>query len=113
MMFLFAQILFRFVDINMLEIAAKGFFGLNANEWMNKDVVLTFKNNLYLLAACFIFSTPLGNYPRVLLEKFAHKNKFFFAVHCLVEAILPVALLIISANALAGKSYNPFIYFQF
>lgn len=113
MMFLFAQILFRFVDINLLEIAAKGFFGLNANEWTNKDVILTFKNNLYLLAACFIFSTPLGNYPRVLLEKFAHKNTFFFAVHCLVEAILPVALLIISANALAGKSYNPFIYFQF
>lgn len=113
MMFLFAQILFRFVDLNMLEIAAKGFFGLNSNEWINMDVILTFKNNMYFLAICCIFSTPLGNYPRVLLEKFSHKNQIFFMIYGFVEILLPIALLLISANALAGNNYNPFIYFQF
>lgn len=112
-MFLFAQIIFKFTDLEMLEIAAKGLFGLNNNSVMDTDFILTLKNNIYFLILCFLVSTPIANYPRVLLEKLSHKNILAFVIYGMIEIILPPILLIFSANALAGNSYNPFIYFQF
>jgi alginate O-acetyltransferase complex protein AlgI len=34
-------------------------------------------------------------------------------VYSVLEAVTPVALLIVAVIGLAGASYNPFIYFQF
>ena len=112
-LYLFSVVIFVFVDLDMMAIAVKSLFGMNGNEWTNTDFWLTFKNNCYFIILCVLVGTPLANYPRVLLEKFSHKNNFFFAAHAFVEILIPPILLIIAANALAGNSYNPFIYFQF
>lgn len=112
-MFLFAQIIFKFTDLEMLKIAAMGLFGLNDNAFTDKNFILTLKNNIYFLAFCFLVSTPILNYPRVLLEKLSHKSILIFIVYGMIEIVLPPILLVLSANALAGNSYNPFIYFQF
>jgi len=112
-LYLFSVVIFIFVDLDMMLIAVKSLFGLNGNAWTNTDFILTFKNNVYFIILCVLVGTPLANYPRVLLEKLSHKNNFFFAIHAFVEILIPPILLIIAANALAGNSYNPFIYFQF
>ena len=41
------------------------------------------------------------------------ESRFWRGVCAVWEAIHPVVLLLISAMALAGNSYNPFLYFQF
>ena len=112
-LYLFSVVIFVFTDLEMMAIAIKSLFGLNGNTWTNTDFLLTFKNNMYFIILCVLVGTPLLNYPRVLLEKLSHKNNFAFAIYAFVEILIPPVLLIIAANALAGNSYNPFIYFQF
>jgi len=112
-LYLFSVVIFVFTDLDMMAIAIKSLFGLNGNSWTNTDFLLTFKNNMYFIILCVLVGTPLLNYPRVLLEKLSHKNNFAFAIYAFVEILIPPVLLIIAANALAGNSYNPFIYFQF
>ena len=112
-LYLFSVVIFIFVDLDMMAIAIKSLFGLNGNSWTNTDFILMLKNNIYFIILCILVGTPLANYPRVWLEKLSHKNNFFFAIHAFVEILIPPILLIIAANALAGNSYNPFIYFQF
>ena len=41
------------------------------------------------------------------------ESRFWCGACAVWEAIHPVVLLLISAMALAGNSYNPFLYFQF
>lgn len=112
-LYLFSVIIFVFTDLDMMAIAIKSLFGLNGNDWTNMDFILTFKNNIYFIILCVLVGTPLANYPRVLLERLAHENNFFFVIHGFIEILIPPILLLIAANALAGNSYNPFIYFQF
>lgn len=112
-LYLFSVVIFIFVDLDMMAVAIKSLFGLNGNSWINTDFILTLKNNIYFIILCVLVGTPILNYPRVLLEKFSHKSNFVFAIYAFVEILIPPVLLIIAANALAGNSYNPFIYFQF
>lgn len=112
-MFLFAQIIFKFTDLELMKIAAKGLFGLNENKFVDTDFILTLKNNIFFLILCFLVSTPIANYPRVLLERWSHKNNFMFVIYGMIEIAIPPILLLVAANALAGAGYNPFIYFQF
>ena len=110
---IFSVVIFFFTDLDMMATAIKSLFGLNDNAWTNTDFLLTLKNNIYFIILCVLVGTPLANYPRVLLEKFSHKSNIIFAAHAFIEILIPPILLIIAANALAGNSYNPFIYFQF
>ena len=112
-LFVFSIAIFTYPDLNMIIAAIKGVFGLNGNPLTSMDVELTFKNNLYFLIVCCIMSTPLGNYPRVLLEKWSYKSDIAFVIYGIIEILMPVVLLIMAANALAGDTYNPFLYFRF
>ena len=107
-------ILIRFTDLSMAALAVKSIFMLNGNEFITAADLMLFDNNVYFLAACVAFATPLGNFPRVYLkEKADAGNVLCLSLYCLTELCLPILLLIVSVNALAGDSYNPFLYFQF
>ena len=112
-LFVFSVAIFAYPDLDMIIAAVKGVFGLNDNPLTNMDVELTFMNNLYFLIVCCIMSTPLGNMPRVYLEKWSYESDVAFLIHGIVEILMPVVLLILAANALAGDTYNPFLYFRF
>ena len=112
-LFVFSVAIFTYPDLDMIIVAVKGVFGLNGNPLSSMDVVLTFKNNLYFLILCCIMATPLGNYPRVLLEKWSYESDLAFIIYGIIEILMPVVLLIMAANALAGDTYNPFLYFRF
>ena len=110
---LFSWILFKFTDFSMLGIALKGLFGLNGNGLMGVDVSLAFKNNLFFLIFSAVAATPLGKTLRTMLKNLSRRNQVWFWINGVWEALHPVLLLILSAMALAGDSYNPFLYFQF
>ena len=50
---------------------------------------------------------------RNILGNLSKQNTAFFWVNAVWEAAHPMILLLLSAMALAGDSYNPFLYFQF
>ena len=114
----FCWIIFRFRDAAALGMALRGLLGGGAAV-ANMTVGLALKNNIFLLLVSCIACTPLaaklwqrwkdaagGN------EVFAG-NRLLRSTAAVWEAAHPVLLLLLSAMALAGDSYNPFLYFQF
>ena len=110
---LFGTMIFKFTDLTMLGIAVKGLFGGNGNGLTGMEVSLTFRNNLFFLLFAAVASTPLGKHLRNILGNLSRRNTACFWVNAVWEAVHPAALLILSVMALAGDSYNPFLYFQF
>jgi alginate O-acetyltransferase complex protein AlgI len=110
---LFSWILFKFTDFELLGIAVKGLFGLNGNGFTGAAVGLAFKNNLFFLVFSTIACFPVGKMVRNILGNLSKQNTAFFGVNAVWEAAHPMILLLLSAMALAGDSYNPFLYFQF
>ncbi len=112
-MVFFGWILFKFTDMSQLGTALKGLFFLNRNGFTNMNVNLTLKNNLFFLIFAIISVTPLGKSLRQILKNGARHNGVVFWINAAWEIVHPVLLLVLSAMALAGNSYNPFLYFQF
>lgn len=110
---MFSWVLFKFTDFALLTTAVKGLFGLNGNGFTSLSVELTFRNNLFFLIFCTIAVTPLGMYLRRILRNLSRRGDGFFWLNGAWEFLHPVLLLLLSAMALAGDSYNPFLYFQF
>ncbi|MCF0121499.1 MAG: MBOAT family protein, partial [Oscillospiraceae bacterium] len=110
---LLSWIVFKFTDLKMVGIALKGLFGLNGNGFTKVDVGLAFRNNWIFLIFATIAVTPIGKYLRNALGNLSRKNGFFLFINSVWDIAHPVVLLILSAMALAGDSYNPFLYFQF
>ena len=110
---MFSWILFKFTDFTMLSVALKGLFGLNGNGFTSVDVSLTFRNHLFFLIFCAVASTPVGTVLRTMLRNLSLRSTGFFWLNGIVEIAIPVILLLLSAAALAGDSYNPFLYFRF
>ena len=106
-------IIFRFTDITMVGRTIIGFFGLNWNGFTNSAVGLQFKNNALLLLVSIIASTPLIKMLKNWIQERYEKNIVLFWIYSIWDIAHPVIFLIISAMALAGDSYNPFIYFRF
>ena len=109
----FSWIIFKFTDMALLGTAVKGLFGLNGNGFSSASVSLLFKNNLFFLILCVIAVTPLGKLARQVLKNLSEKKEIFYMINGVWEIVHPVVLLLASAMALVGDSYNPFLYFQF
>ena len=110
---MFSWILFKFTDFTLMATAVKGLFGLNGNGLTSVDVALAFKNNVFFLIFCTIASTPVGRGLRNLLKNLSLRSRGLFWLNGVVEIAIPVFLLLLAAAALAGDSYNPFLYFRF
>jgi len=110
---MFSWILFKFTDFTLMATAVKGLFGLNGNGFTSVDVSLAFKNNVFFLIFCAVASTPIGKGLRNLLKNLSLRGRGLFWFNGVVEIAIPVCLLLLAAAALAGDSYNPFLYFRF
>ena len=102
--------IFKFTDIRLLGTAFLGLFGLNGNGFINGNVAMTFVNNLFFILFCCIACTPVVKKIEDIAERTGIKDKKIYKVW---DVVHPVLFLILSAMALAGDSYNPFIYFRF
>ena len=106
-------LIFKFTDLGLLGTALKGLFGLNGNGFNGVNVALAFKNNVYFLIFCVIAVTPLGKTLRLMLKNLSRGSVPFYWINAAWDIVHPVLFVILSAMALAGDSYNPFLYFQF
>jgi alginate O-acetyltransferase complex protein AlgI len=88
------------------------FFGIfmdNGNPFVDAQTTMLLVNNVFFLALCCIACTPVIPKMRELCEKNQTTKKLWTAI----GVAMPAILVILSACALAGDSYNPFMYFQF
>ena len=114
----FCWVIFKFRDPAALGTILSGLFGGNGAA-TDMAVSLSFQNNLFLLIVAAVACTPLTARLWQRLKEATGpegrlcESRFWRGVCAVWEAIHPVVLLLISAMALAGNSYNPFLYFQF
>jgi len=105
----FSTMLFKFNDLKALGQAVANIFVSNGNGFSDAATDLIFKNNVFFIVAALIACTPVIPAIRSLCQK----NDTAKKVYTVIGTAMPVILIIISALALAGDSYNPFLYFQF
>lgn len=109
----FGWVIFRFEDLSVLGAAFRGMFCLNHNAFHDAVTGLEFSNNIFFIIFCIIAVTPLGKYAKRIFANIAKDKTPLLYVYAAVDAIIPIGLLVLSMMALAGNSYNPFLYFQF
>ncbi len=109
----FGWVLFKFENPAELLYVVGALFGFTDAGFIGLDVQTIFMQNIFLLIFCAIASTDLGRRIRKALNRRAKRSRAALALYTVTEAVTPPVLLLISIVALAGASYNPFIYFQF
>lgn len=105
----FGTALFRFTNLTELWVAVRGIFCANGNSFSGLAATSQFKTNFIFLAVCVLACTPIVPWISGLLCR----RKYTRRAALVAGAVIPAALILISLFALAGDSYNPFIYFQF
>ncbi len=109
----FCWIIFKFEDFTSLGTVLKGLFCFNHNSFAGKAVTLAFKSNYRLLIFSAVACLPLGKAVRNALYKKSQTSAPVGIVYGIWDAVHPVVLLVLSSMALAGDTYNPFLYFRF
>ncbi len=105
----FSTMLFKFNDLSALGQAVANIFVSNGRGFTDAATSLIFKNNVFFIIAALVACTPVIPAIRGLCEK----NDTTKKIYTVIGTVMPVILIVISALALAGDSYNPFLYFQF
>lgn len=109
----FGWVLFKFEDFGMMMTAIKGMFGLNGNGFMNAQISIMVKNNIFLLIFAAFASTNLLRKIYVAVRRKAEDDDVARTLVMGYDSFMPWVLLLLSTLALIGNSYNPFLYFQF
>lgn len=109
----FGWILFRFTDFASLGRGIAGFFGILNDGFINATVTLNFQNNFLFLIFCAFACTPIFAWFGKRLNSFFQEKKIPKAYFYGAKTILAGILLVLSVLALAGNSYQPFLYNQF
>ncbi len=112
----FGWMLFRFEDMRLLGAALKSLFGFG-NGFADKSATTTLLNYLFFLVVALLACTPvipaIGGWLTRRQAKGGTLGKISVGIGNAVAVVVPVLLLILSALALVGDSYNPFLYFRF
>ena len=109
----FGWILFHFTDLGLMGLLLKGMLGLNGNGFIDFEGRTTLLNYLFFLIAALVSVTPLVKRMGAVLRRAGQTSVLAGGIYNVVNVGAPPVLLILSVLALAGNSYNPFLYFQF
>ncbi len=109
----FGWVLFKFENFGELGMVLAGMFGFAGGGFTGLEVHTLFLQNIFLIVFCVIACTDLGKRLHRMLFDAAKRNEVALMVYSVTEAVTPVLLFVVAVAALAGASYNPFIYFQF
>ncbi len=107
----FGWLIFRFDDLSLLGDTLRGIFCLNGNAFFDLSAQSALTGNCIFLAISILACFPIV--PLLSKLRDADKIKPVYYVANAVAAIAPAVLVILSAIALVGDSYNPFLYFRF
>ncbi len=112
----FGWMLFRFDDLRLLGAALKSMFGFGGG-FADKMATTTLLNYVFFLAVALLACTPIipaiGGWLIRRQGKGGTLGRVCGGIGNVVAVAVPVLLLILSALALVGDSYNPFLYFRF
>ncbi len=112
----FGWFLFRFDDMTVMGDALACLFG-GGNGFADMTARTTFLNYVFILAVSIIACTPIVPWVAEKLSSLAARGGTIGglarAALNLSAVIFPAALLCLSALAMVGDSYNPFLYFRF
>lgn len=106
-------VLFKFEDAGELMAVAGGMVGLTGVPLGSMTASSTFMSNIFLLAASIVACTGLGSRLARRVRQMAPDNGVALAIASAADLLIPPVCLLLSIAAMAGASYNPFIYFQF
>ncbi len=98
--------LFYYTDMSALKNFFMYAFGMKGSLY-NLTTVTTLLNNLWLLIACAVASTPIM---KIIYHKTIARVK---ALDTLVTPILVIGAFFLCFVLLVGQTYNPFLYFRF
>ena len=101
--------LFKFTDLASFGEAFIGIFNSNGKGFGDVQTAMTFKNNIFFIIVSVFACTPVVP----AISKLLDKAEFTAKAKAIIGTAIPVILLVLSSFALAGDSYNPFLYFQF
>lgn len=101
--------IFKFTDMASLGQAIGGIFTSNGKGFGDVQTATVFKNNVFFIAVSILACTPIVP----AISRLCERTRVTAKASAVIGAIIPSILLIVSAFALAGDSYNPFLYFQF
>lgn len=110
---LFGWVIFKFENLSELGTVLGGMFGIGNSGFADMSIGTVLLKNMFFLVFAVIACTDLGKRIRRYVMELAKVNKTAFAVQNIFDMLIPGVLLIVSVFALAGASYNPFLYFQF
>lgn len=110
---LICWVIFRFEDLGALWTVLKGMFCQNGNAFAGLTADLAFRGNWALLLVSAAACTPVWTNLRQALRDKARGSALARTAYAVFDVAHPALLLVISAMALAGNSYNPFIYWTF
>ena len=105
----FSFMIFKFTDLASLGAAIGGIFTSNGNGFGDLHTTMVFKNNIFFIIVSALACTPI--IPAI--TRLCERSKATAKICAALGAVIPSLLLIVSAFALTGDSYNPFLYFQF
>ncbi|HAM30511.1 MAG TPA: membrane-bound O-acyltransferase family protein [Erysipelotrichaceae bacterium] len=108
----FGWMIFRYENMSTLLLAFKGLFGMNGG-FASAENITMILSNIFLIAIACIGCTDLSVLFNKAAYRLAQENRIAFITYCGFETILPALLVFLSAVALIGNAYNPFLYFQF
>lgn len=106
-------ILFRFEDFGQMGSMLVGLIGIGTSGFVDLSTQTVFMSNVFLLLFCIIACTNLGKRIRALLQERANGGGVWLVIYNVSELVTPILCLVFAIAALAGDSYNPFIYFRF
>lgn len=109
----FGWILFKFSDFSFIPVVLKGLFCQNGNGIMDFETKTLLLGNIFFIAVAIIATTPAVKLIADKLKEKAAASKGTATCYTVLNIILSLTLLVLSAISLVGDSYNPFIYFQF
>lgn len=101
--------IFKFTDLACLGEALLGIFNSNGQGFSDVQTATLFKNNIFFIVLSSVACTPVVPAIRRLMSR----TQLTSRVAEIVGTVTPVLLVVLSSLALAGDSYNPFMYFQF
>lgn len=105
----FGTMLFKFTSLSDFGQAFLGIFCGNGNPFTGLHAQSMLKSNIFFLIVCVLACTPIVP----TISKLMGKNRITKKISLVISAAAPAILIVLSLLALAGDSYNPFIYFQF
>ena len=106
----FGWMLFRFDQLSLLWDMIKGLLCLNGNAFFDLSAQTALTGNCFFLIISILACFPI--IPRLTKLRDAKSAPVYYVANA-VAAIAPAILIILSALALIGDSYNPFLYFRF